>query len=97
MSGLRPMEMQYFYRRLHEPGLDTTRLAELVNASRPAVTRVLNGARRRGPLWAKIKAHLEPEEVALLDVAQCHPWNNRRVEKRPRWTAEIRAQLKLAS
>ena len=88
MSGLRPIQMEQFYRRLHNRGLDTTELAKRVNASRPAVTRVLNGARRRGPLWVKLLTHLLPEEVALLDVAQSHPWNNRRVNNRPKWTAE---------
>lgn len=88
MSGLRPVEMDQFYRRLHGRGLDTAGLADLVNASRPAVTRVLNGARRRGPLWLKVAAHLQPAEIALLDVAHCHPWNNKRVEKRPKWTPE---------
>jgi hypothetical protein len=80
--------MNQFYARLHARKLDTSALADLVNASRPAVTRVLNGARRRGPLWTKLAAHLRPEEIKLLDVAHCHPWNNRRVEKRPKWTHE---------
>lgn len=85
MSGLKPPEQTQFHRRLHDRGVDLSQLAEAINVSRPALTRVLNGSRRRGPIWKKVLPHLQPEEVALLDVAHCHPWNKKRVSKRPKW------------
>lgn len=88
MSGLRPHEMKQFYDRLHARDLDTAKLATLVGRSRARVTEVLNGSRRRGPVWDKLVLHLHPEEVALLDVVQCASWNKKRLEKRPRWTPE---------
>ena len=92
MSQFRPIEMGHFYRRLHERGLDTTALAVAVGRTRATVTRVLNGSRRRGPVWAKIRALLTADELRLLDVVQCAPWNNERVAKRPRW-ADVQDQF----
>lgn len=85
MSGLRHEAMRQFYARLHARGYDTEKLANDVGRSRPTVTRILNGSRRRGPAWKAITAHLTPEELALLDVAQCDPWNKKRIMSRPRW------------
>jgi hypothetical protein len=85
MAGLRPIELAYFYRRIHARGVDCASLAEAVGRDRATVTRVLNGSRRRGPIWKKLKDLLTPEESALLDVAQSSPWNARRIAKRPRW------------
>jgi len=93
MSGFRPIEMDYFYRRLHARGLDTKTLAAMVGRNHASVSRVLNGSRRRGALWEKIKRHLQPEEIALLDVAHSSPWNKRRLEKRPKWTPEKAMEL----
>lgn len=93
MSGLRPIEMERFYKRLHARGLDTSKLAALVGRSRARVTEVLNGSRRRGALWKRLAAHLEPEEIALLDVVQSHTWNKKRVARRPAWTAEKQAAI----
>lgn len=93
MSGLRPIEMDLFFRRLHDRGLDAGKLAAALNLSRPTVTRVLNGSRRRGHVWRKLLPLLTPEEVALLDVAHCSTWNKKRVDNRPRWTPEKAAAL----
>lgn len=94
MSGLRPTETADFYRKLHARGMDTTALAAAVGRSRATVTRVLNGSRRRGPVWAKIRALLTEEERTLLDVAQSATWNTTRVARRPRW-ADVREILEL--
>lgn len=86
MSGMKPPEMSQFYRLLHERGLTTDALAEQVNVGRPTLCRVLNGARRRGPVWRRVVKLLTEEEITLLNVAQCSPWNKSRVAKRPKWT-----------
>ena len=102
MSGFKPPELSQFYRQFHARQapdgrrMDTAVLAELVGVARPSVTRVLNGARRRGPLWPKIARHLTAEEIALLDVAHASTWNTRRVAKRPKWTPEKAALLAVA-
>ena len=88
MSGIKPPELAEFYRRLHGRRMDTVALAGLVGVSRPALTRVLNGARRRGPIWPKIARHLTAGEIDLLDVAHSSTWNTRRVAKRPHWSIE---------
>jgi DNA-binding MarR family transcriptional regulator len=93
MSGLRPIELDYFFARLHARGMDVTKLAETVCLSRPTVTRVLNGSRRRGPVWKKLVPLLTPKEIELLDVAHCSPWNKKRLENRPKWTPEKAAQF----
>ena len=93
MSGLRPNELNLFFASLHARGLDTAVLAEICGCSRPSLTRVLNGSRKRGPIWRRVSRHLTASEIALLDVAHCSPWNNRRVAKRPRWTPEKQAAL----
>jgi transcriptional regulator with XRE-family HTH domain len=93
MAGLRPIEMEQFYRRLRERGLTVDDLAAAVGRDRTTVTRVLNGSRRRGPLWKKLERILMPSEVELLDVALRSSWNNRRVERRPVWTPEKAARL----
>lgn len=90
MSGLRPDSMRVFFRLLHARDLDVSKLATTLGRSRATVTRVLNGSRRRGPLWRKLAALLTPEELALLDVAQGDPWNKKRIQKRPRWAAVAR-------
>lgn len=97
MSGLRPIELDYFFARLHARGLDTVKLAAAVNLSRPTVTRVLNGSRRRGHVWKKLLPFLTPREIELLDVAHGSPWNKKRVENRPRWTPEKSLLLAAAS
>lgn len=93
MAGVKPAEMYDFYRLLHARGLDTASLAEKVGRSRVVVTRVLNGSRRRGPVWRKLESILTAEERALLDVVQCAAWNTQRVAKRPRWTPDKAQQL----
>ena len=85
MSGLKPPSLADFYRSLHARGVTTGDLAARIGVARPTVTRVINGLRRRGPVWAKVARELTAAEIALLDVAQCHPWNKARVAKRPRW------------
>lgn len=96
MAGLRPIELDHFYARLHARNLDTTVLAEIVGCSRPALTRVLNGARKRGPIWRRVARHLHAEEIALLDVAHRSPWNNRRTSRRPTWNTQTAAAVAAA-
>lgn len=93
MSGLKPPQMFTFHQKLRKRGLNVKLLAEQLKVSRPALTRVLIGSRRRGPLWDKVKPLLTPDEVELLDVALRHPWNIRRIGKRPRW-ATVAAQFR---
>lgn len=92
MSGLRPIELNHFYARLHARGLSTTKLGELVGRTPGAVSRVLNGSRRKGPLWRRIATHLAPEEIELLHVAERSTWNKKRVAKRPRWDPALVAK-----
>jgi transcriptional regulator with XRE-family HTH domain len=93
VSGIKPIEQTQFYRRLRERGMTIEKLMEHTGRSRVTVTRVLNGSRRRGPVWAKIKPLLAPDEIALLDVAHCSPWNIRKVEKRPVWSPPLAKKL----
>lgn len=86
MSGLKPPELSRFYRRIDARGLTTTVLAESVGVSRTALCRVLNGSRRRGPIWRRVAPLLTAEEIALLDVAHRHPWNRKRLLARPKWS-----------
>lgn len=85
MSGMKPPELSQFFARLKERNRDAGTLADLLGLSRPAVTRVLNGLRRWGPIGRKLEPLLTAEEMRLLDVAHRSPWNTRRVAKRPRW------------
>src|SRR6185437_8383075 len=93
MSGLRPVELDQFYRRLHDRGLSTTALALQVGRNACTVSRVLNGSRRKGPLWRRLSALLTIEEKQLLHVAESSTWNKKRVESRPRWTPEKATSL----
>jgi hypothetical protein len=88
MSGIKVGELSAFYRKLHARGENVTRLAERIHVSRPALTRVLNGARRRGPIWRRVLPLLSPAEVKLLDVAHSSPWNATLRFNRPRWSRE---------
>lgn len=98
MAGFRPIELGHFYARLHARGLDTAALAAAVGRNRSTVTRVLNGSRRRGPVWAKLQTILTSEELRLLDVAQSSTWNTARVARRPRWaSAAVNLDGKLAA
>lgn len=94
MSGLKPPQMSDFYRSLRGRGVTTEILADLIGVSRPTLCRVLNGGRRRGPVWAKVEPLLTPQELGLLDVAHCHPWNKKRAEKRPRWSKPLLQRLR---
>lgn len=86
MSGLKPPELSAFYRSLHARGYNCDTLAAKVGVGRASLSRVLNGSRRRGPIWNRVVAHLTPEELKLLDVAHRHPWNRKRLLKRPKWS-----------
>lgn len=96
MSGFKPPELYDFYNALHARGLDTSDLAAAVGRSRATVTKVLNGSRRRGPVWRKLQTILLPSEIALLDVAQSSTWNTKRIANRPQWTPAKRAALQVA-
>jgi len=90
MSGLKPPELTRFYHSLAARGLTTEILAVQVGASRTSLCRVLNGSRRRGPIWRRVAGLLLPAEQALLDVAHSHPWNKKRLQARPRWSRVAR-------
>ncbi len=95
MSGLKQPELTKFYASLQRRGRDAGLLADFIGVSRPALTRVLNGTRRRGNIWLKVVPLLTPEEVALLDVAHRSLWNNSALLKRPVWTPEKAARLRV--
>ena len=92
MAGMKPPELNQFYMLLHARGVDVEHLAARLQVSRPTLTRVLNGSRRRGRIWVRVRPMLTEEECRLLDVAHCSPWNMKRVENRPRWTPEKAAR-----
>jgi hypothetical protein len=85
MSGIKPPELQKFYDSLAARDMGPDKLAEIIKRDRTTVTRVLNGSRRRGPVWKLLTPYLSADEVALLDVAHRSPWNTKRVQKRPTW------------
>ena len=85
MSGLKPPEMSKFARSLSDRGTSVQKLADEINCSRPTLTRILNGSRRRNWLWDKVRPLLTDREIELLDVALRHPWNKQRIAKRPKW------------
>jgi hypothetical protein len=93
MSGIKPPELTSFYSHLHARGWDTVKLAQSVCLSRSTITRVLNGSRRPGHVWIKLKPFLTPDEIQLVHVAHCSAWNTKRVAKRPKWTAAKAAEL----
>lgn len=84
MSATKPIALVEFYRSLHARGLTVELLAEFIGRSRSTVTRVLNGSRRRGPVWRRLAGHLTPRELELLDVALSSTWNTRAL-RRPVW------------
>lgn len=74
MAGLKDPHLAQAYRLLHARGESTTTLAAKAFTSRAHVSQVLNGQQRRGRSWERIKAHLTPEEIALLEqVPQVRP------------------------
>lgn len=93
MSGIKPIALSDFYRKIHARGMDTKVLAEFCRRNPSSIFRVLNGSRRRGPLWKRIQQYLTPAEIALLDVAECSMKNIRLRKKRPQWTPELHASL----
>ena len=96
MAGFKPPQLSEFYRSLHARGLSTSDLAAAIGRKHCTVSRVLNGARRRGPVWAKLQLLLTANELSLLDVAQSSTWNTHRLAKRPRWTEDKRSTLTAA-
>lgn len=93
MSGLKPFEITQFYRRLHDRGLNVGVLAERLGRSSGTVSRVINGSRRRGPLWKRLARHLTDDEIRLLDVAKSSSWNTRRIARRPQWNSDLAAKI----
>lgn len=96
MAGFKPPELSEFYRKLHARGLDLSSLAAAVGRNTCTVSRVINGSRRRGPVWKKLQTVLLPEEIKLLDVAKSSTWNTHRIARQPRWTPELASTLKVA-
>lgn len=94
MAGLKPPELTRFYAKLHARGMDAAKLADAVGRSRSIITKILNGSKRRGPAWGRLSELLTMDEIALLDVAHRHTWNNKRTARRPRWTPILAAQLR---
>jgi hypothetical protein len=96
MAGIKPPELYEFYLKLHARGESTQSLGIKVGRSHSIVSRVLNGGRRRGPVWSKLAALLTEEEKQLLDVAQSSTWNTKRIANRPQWTPAKQAALQVA-
>lgn len=95
MSGMRPIEFDYFYRSLRERGLNTELLAAQINVSGPTLRKMIVLLKpRRGRVWTAFVGLLTEHERELLKtVEQCETWNIRQSKKRPRWTAEKAGNL----
>lgn len=96
MAGLKPPQLTDFYHSLAKRGVTTDSLALAINCSRPTLCRMFNGSRRRNWMWSKVRTLLTEPEIILLDVALCHPWNKKRIAKRPRWK-QVENQFKPAA
>lgn len=69
MSGLKPIALTLFYRKLHarpRPPRTVEQLADKLFSSRAHLTEVLNGHRPGGPTWRKLARVLTPDELRLL-------------------------------
>ncbi len=83
MSGIKPLPVTLFYRRLHQRGETTSSLAAKIGSSRAHVVQVVNHSRARHlpasrlrkflkcpkptGTWKRLKQILTAEELALLD------------------------------
>jgi hypothetical protein len=74
------------YRLLRARGVSARVLADRLHTSRSHVTQVLNGTRRKGRSWDRVKDFLEPEEIALLQECPTR-------DKAPRGTAGLVANV----
>jgi hypothetical protein len=95
MSGLRPIEFNYFYRSLRARRLTTELLAAQICIGGPTLRKMIVLLKpRRGRAWQAFLALLTEHERGLLaTVEQCATWNNRQRRKRPVWTAKKVAEL----
>ena len=68
MSGLKPIALTQFYRKLHARGLDVTTLARELHCGRSHLSQVLSGRRPGRPTLRKLEQSglLTAEEQALL-------------------------------
>jgi hypothetical protein len=69
MSGIKPIDLTLFYRKLHDRkrGARTVeQIAKKIFSSRAHVTEVLNGNRSGGQTWRKLARVLTKDELALL-------------------------------
>ena len=66
MSGIKPIDLTRFYRKLHANGSTVEKLAEKLYSNRAHLTQVLNGTRPGGQTWRKLARVLTTDELALL-------------------------------
>ncbi len=86
MSGMKPLALTEFYRRLHARGVATNDLAFVLGVSGGTVRKLLGGIKaRRGPTWKGLQEILlDEEKVLLATVEQCSTWTAQQHAKRPR-------------
>lgn len=66
MSGIKPLPLTHFYRRIHNRGLTADLLADKIVSGRTHVTEVLNGTKDSPRTWRRLARFLKPSELALL-------------------------------
>jgi hypothetical protein len=66
MSGIKDVNLSWFFRSLHARGMDVTKLAEQLMCGRSHLSQVLNGRRPGGHTWPKLQRVLTPRELQLL-------------------------------
>jgi hypothetical protein len=69
VSGIKPIDLTRFYRKLHARTRRPRTVAQIaakIFSSRAHVTEVLNGNRPGGQTWRKLAQVLTAEELALL-------------------------------
>lgn len=70
MPGLKDRHLAEAQRLMHLRGMSAATLAEELCSGRSHVTQVINGTRRRGNTWRRLRRHLEhtaPDVLSLLE------------------------------
>jgi hypothetical protein len=76
MPGLKDRHLAEAYRVMHIRGITAETLADELCSSRSHVCQVINGTRRRGNTWRRLRRHLAgvaPEVLSHLE--QVSTWN----------------------
>lgn len=66
MSGIQPLHLTHFYRRLRRRGHDAGTLADKIVSGRTHVTEVINGTKDSPRTRRRLARYLKPEELGLL-------------------------------